>query len=56
MVPEETQVSEELRKHKNEKKSTNYIYAREMWDHNKINISSVFSLTVATEITNDFES
>lgn len=54
-VPKGTVTSKELWKHKREEKSTNYIYTREMWDRNEINIDIVFSLTIATEIANDFK-
>lgn len=56
MVPKETVTPKELWKHKIEEKSTNYIYTREMWDRNEINMNNIFSFTIVTKITNDFES
>ena len=54
-VPEEVPTPEEVQNSKNEEKSTNYTYTRELWDRKEIVIDNVFSYTVATEITNDFE-
>ena len=54
-IPEEVPTPEEVQNSKNEEKSTNYTYTRELWDRKEIVIDNVFSYTVATEITNDFE-
>ena len=41
-VHEEIVILEEIRKHKNEEKSTIYIYTNKMWDLNEINIDNIF--------------
>lgn len=43
---------------KNTKISLNYVYTRDMWNHETVNIDDIFSFAAATEIMNydDFES
>lgn len=55
MVHKKTIIPKEVLKYKNEELPTSYIYTREMWDINEINIHNEFSFTVATEIANYFE-
>lgn len=38
---------------KNEGKSTNFAHVQKVWNHKKITIKNVFSLTIAIDLIND---